>query len=247
MVKIILNIGSTSLPPLPEPTSLNPTVLVADPPSPVPEPSTSSFVKLFDVLCPRTTFLSDDVLNNKAFMKCVTESQASLMYFFHLRSLYSSKKTRERQSTLKKSLDRIQANIDTTVLQIEEASKLKINPAVGVDRLAQTCIRKQQVLTSIGQSLLALKAQVSSGDVLNSLRRRVKQQSSKNGDYSIVCSNLPELTWEIAFRTLEDQQNSGLNTFPLQFADLRSVAYHNVYTVCYIAAMMTIRSGNAHE
>lgn len=155
------------------------------------------------------------------------------MYFFHLRSLYESKKTRERQSNLKKSLNSIQANIDTAVLQIEEASKLKINPAVGVDRLAQTCIRKQQLLTSIGQSLLALKAQVSSGDVLNSLRRRVKQQSSKDDDYSVVCSNLPEFTWEIAFRALEDQQNSGLNIFPLQFADLRSVAYHSVYTVCY--------------
>ena len=91
---------------------------------------------------------------------------------------------------------------------------MKINAAIGVDRLAQTCMRKQQLLTSIGQSLLALKAQVSSGDVLNNLCRRVKQQSSEDDDYSVVCSNLPESTWEIAFRALEDQQNSGLNFSP---------------------------------
>ena len=157
----------------------------------------------------------------------------SLMYFFHLRSLYRSKKIRERQSNLKKSLDSIPSNIDAVVSLIEEASKLKINPALGVDRLAQTCVQKQQLLTSIGQSLLALKAQVTSRDILNNLRRRVKQQSSEDDDFSVVCSNLPEFTWEVAFRALIDQRNSGLNSFPLQCADLRSVAYQPVYTVCY--------------
>ena len=61
--------------------------------------------------------------------------------------------------------------------QIKEASKMNTDPSVGIDRLARTCVQKQELLTRIGQSLVALKIEVSSRDILNNIQRRIKQQT----------------------------------------------------------------------
>ena len=99
---------------------------------------------------------------------------------------------------------------------------LNINPSIGVDRLAQMCVQKQELLTRIGQSLIALKNKITSGDVLNNIRRRVQQQSEAHTeDSNVICCHMPNYTWEMAFQKLEDQQNSGVSGFPLQDDDLR--------------------------
>ena len=85
-------------------------------------------------------------------------------------------------------------------------------------------MQKQELLTRIGQSLVALKTKVSSRDILNNLRRKIKQQTEAiTEDTNVICYHMPDYTWEMAFRKLEDQQNSGLSSFPLQDSDLRSV------------------------
>ena len=90
-------------------------------------------------------------------MACVRASEKSLLYFIRLKERYSAKQRRERHSNLKKSLDDIEVTINAIKTQIKEASKMNIDPSVGIDRLARTCVQKQELLTHIGQSLVALK------------------------------------------------------------------------------------------
>ena len=98
---------------------------------------------------------------------------------------------------------------------IKEASKLNIDPSIGVDRLAQTCMQKQDLLTRIGQSLITLKTKVTSGDILNNICCRIKQQSeASTEDSNVICCHMHDYTWEMAFRKLKDQQISGLTNFP---------------------------------
>lgn len=123
---------------------------------------------------PEIDFLNDDVRNNKAFITCVKLSEQSLLYFLNLREKYVAKQIRDRPSNLKKCLDEIQKSINAIMSLIEEASKLNINPSIGVDRLAQMCVQKQELLTRIGQSLIALKNKITSRDVLNNIRHRIK-------------------------------------------------------------------------
>ena len=204
--------------------------------SSAPEPAcsrTSASVTLFDVLCPGTEFLTEDVINNESFMKCVSSSQDSILYFLHLRESYTANQQKGRRSNLRSELQVIQGTIDEIVSQVKEASKLKISTSIGIDTLARTCATKQQKLTHIGQSLLALKALITSGDILNNLRRRVKQQqltsSGGSGECTVACRHLPDFTWEMAFKGIEDHQNSGLSSFPLSFNELRSVDNTHLY------------------
>lgn len=84
------------------------------------------------------------------------------------------------------------------------------------------CVQKQEFLTQIGQSLIVLKNKLTSGDVLNNIRSRVKQQSEAHTeDSNVICCHMPNYTWEMAFQKLEDQQNSGFSGFPLHDDDLR--------------------------
>ena len=127
-------------------------------------------------------------------------------------------------SNLKKSLDDIEVTINAIKTQIKVASKMNTDPSVGIDRLAWTCVWKQEHLTRIGQSLVALKTKVTSKDILNNIRCRIKQQTeATTEDSNVICYHMPDYTWEMAFRKLEDQQNSGLSSFLLQDSDLRSV------------------------
>ena len=91
---------------------------------------------LFNFLCPAIDFLTDDVRNKKAFMTCVKSSEQSLLYFLNLREKYLAKQIRDRPRNLNKYLDEIQKSIDAIISFIGEASKLNINPSIGVDRLA---------------------------------------------------------------------------------------------------------------
>ena len=80
-------------------------------------------------------------------MTCVISSEQSLLYFLNLREKYLAKQIRDRPSNLKKCLDEIQNSINAIISLIKEASKLNINPSIGVGRLARMCVQKQELLT----------------------------------------------------------------------------------------------------
>ena len=98
------------------------------------------------------------------------------------------------------------------------------------------CVQKQKLFTRIGQSLIALKNKITSGDVLKNIRHRVKQQcEARTEDSNVICSHMPNYTWEMAFQKLEDQQNSGVSGFSFQDDDLRSVY---LYTLTHLEETM---------
>ena len=55
---------------------------------------------LFQSLCPSHSLLTDDVVNNQAFMSCVQSSQSSIMYYLKLRNQYHAQSRKRRKSSL---------------------------------------------------------------------------------------------------------------------------------------------------
>ena len=159
-------------------------------------------IQLFDVLCPGVCIMTEDVMNNASFMSCVKSAQAPILYFAHLRKQYTMNKQRERQSALKRELEDIDAAISAIVKETKKDADMKLNPSLGLEGLAKSCAYKQQLLTNIAQSLLALKSKVSSTSLLNNLHRRLKQQKKTTEDYNVECHNTPNFTWEEAYRAL---------------------------------------------
>ena len=196
-----------------------------------PPTSTVHDVQLFAVLCPGVCILTEDVINNASFMSCVKSAQTPILYFDHLRKQYTMYKQRERQNALKRELEEIiDAAISAAVNEIKKAADVKLSPSLGLATLAKSCTYKQQLLTNIPQSLLALKSKISSTTLLNNLRRRLKQQkATTSGDYNVDCFRTSDFTWEEAYRILDMAENTGVNTFPLDYDALRLVYTHILY------------------
>ena len=57
---------------------------------------------LFQSLCPSHSLLTDDVVNNQAFMSCVQSSQSAIMYYLKLRNQYYAQSRKQRKSLLRK-------------------------------------------------------------------------------------------------------------------------------------------------
>ena len=69
-----------------------------------------------------------------------------------------------------------------------------MSPSIGLDPLTQRCIEKQRLLKDLGQSLkqLALEALVACPQLMDNLRRRLKQLEKRDGDeYRIECIHEP--------------------------------------------------------
>ena len=130
-----------------------------------------------------------------------------------------------RRSNLKRNLQAVDVQIQKVVKLIMKASEIVISPSVVLDVLSRACAQKQAVLLQIGQSLLALKKEVSKKRRLNHLSRRLVQHklTSHHTDVSVQCHNGAEFTWNDAYNTIVDMQNAGLlgKEFPLNFRQLR--------------------------
>lgn len=178
--------------------------------------------KLFEVLSPGVDFLTEDVKNNSSFMTCVKSVEASILYFMHLREAYSHSKQRDRQTVLRRNLEAIDGKIAAVVDDIKKVSEIKLNSSLGLDTLTQTCAQKQKMLSQLVQSLLALKPVVSSPELLNNLRRRLKQKQKKVlKEYSVECLHTPHFTWKKAFDALDAAENAGHRSSPLDYHALR--------------------------
>ena len=190
--------------------------------SSVPLSPLSPDTKLFEVLCPGLDFLTEDVRNNSSFMTCVKSVEEPILYFMHLREVYSHNKQRDRQTVLRRNLEAINGKIATVANDIKKVSEIKLNSSLGLDTLAQTCVQKQKMLSQLVQSLLVLKSVVSSPELLNNLRRRLKQKQKKvSEEYIVECLHTPDFTWKKAFDALDASENAGRTSSPLDFCALR--------------------------
>ena len=92
-----------------------------------------------------------------------------------------------------------------------KASKIVVSPSAGLEVLSQSCAQKQSLLSQIGQSLLALKKEVSKKHLLNDLNKRLVQQESKSrhNDIYVECHNSTEFTWKDACDGIDDMKNAG--------------------------------------
>ena len=157
--------------------------------------SKTSGVKLFDVICPETEILTEDVMANSSFVSCVQSAQSVILYYLHLKHQYTSKIIRRRKSALQSRLSLVDAKVSSIVSLVnQEVATVKITPSLGLDRLALSCSQKQKLLKNLGQSLLSLKSDLNASGILNDLRRRIKQQDDDSKEYRLECYNNPDFT-----------------------------------------------------
>ena len=189
--------------------------------------STFQGSELFNSICPHLAakFLTEDIVRNTSFFQCVDSAQPSILHFIDLRDQYRAQRKKVRRSNLKRNLRAVDVQIQNVVKLIMKASEIVISPSVVLDVLSRACAQKQAVLLQIGQSLLALKKEVSKKRRLNDLSRRLVQHkhTSRHTDVSVQCHNGAEFTWNDAYNTIVDMENAGLlgKEFPLNFRQLR--------------------------
>ena len=95
--------------------------------------------------------MTEDIKNNLSFMSCVKSAEPAVLYFVNLKKQYTHSK---QQTALRKDLEAIDADIATVVDNVKKISELKLNPSLGLDSLAQTCVQKQKLLSQLAQSML---------------------------------------------------------------------------------------------
>ena len=182
---------------------------------------------LFNCLCPHLTakFLTEDVVKNKSFTQCVASAQPSILRFINLRDQYRAQRKKHRRSNLERNLEAVDVHIQKVVKLIMKASEIVVSPSMGLDVLSRSCAQKQAILLQIGQSLLALKKEVSKKRLLNDFNRSLVQQkhTCQHTDVYVQCHNGTEFTWSNAYETIDDMENAGLpgKEFPLNFRQLR--------------------------
>ena len=119
-------------------------------------------------------------------------------------------------------MEKVDVAINSVKPVAKKTSSIAVNPSIGLDLLTQRCVEKQRLMKDLGQTLLSLKALVSCPQLMNSLRRRLKQQEKKDGDeYRIQCIHEPSFDWGIAYRAIDLAENTGTRDHPLSIAKLR--------------------------
>lgn len=169
--------------------------------------------------------MTDDVINNKSFLQCVASTQSSILFFLELRDQYKAQIRKQRRSRLQRNLEALDCMIEKIHDLITKACKIVVSPSVGLDVLTQSYAQKQSLLLQIGQSLLALKKEMSKRHILNDLRRRICQQKqrSSHDELCIEGHNTAEFTWKKAYDAIDEMETAGIpgKDFPLNFMQLR--------------------------
>ena len=151
---------------------------------------------------------TDDVRNDQNIMGFFKISLHKWKFFKALRDQYEGSQTRDnRKSGLKRKL----GEIDEAIIKIKKLfSEIcdisnQIRGLVGSTfQLSQSYLKKSETLMNSLTSLGALKDKITDPELLNALRRRIKQQNEivdkffiRNSDemLNFFCENNTQLTW----------------------------------------------------
>ena len=104
---------------------------------------------------------------------------------------------------------------DNIAEQIKVLISWKTEASIGNNELVKSLNAKREKILDAMKSLVCLQAKVTSKELLNSLRRRIKQMTlTKNfavntqTTVNISCSNNCSLSWKSAIETLIEIENS---------------------------------------
>ena len=79
---------------------------------------------LFQSVCRSHSLLTDDVVNNQAFMSCVQSSQSFIMYYLKLRNQYHTQSHKQRKSSLQQEIEKVDTRIKSLIDLIARACKI---------------------------------------------------------------------------------------------------------------------------
>ena len=160
---------------------------------------------------------NDDLVNNKSLMEIFKKICYSWKTFNDLKMSYEYAQQREKLSSLKEKLETVSDNTKDVVEVFKEI--LDIRPMSGMDTfaLSQTFMHKTKLLTTLFSHLSTLLTNISDNILLQTLRRRVKQQKqttekafvrTNNQLTNFACENETRLSWKDVFEKLTNFENS---------------------------------------
>ena len=107
----------------------------------------------------------------------------------------------------------------------------KTEASIGINELVKSLNEKREKILDALKSLVCLQAKVTSKELLNSLRRRIKQMTlTKNfavntqTTVNISCSNNCSLSWKSAIETLIEIENSNTSRWKHLLHKLLSIS-----------------------
>ena len=169
----------------------------------------SSVLNFLKERCP--DILTDDVVNNKAFMTMLCEPIESMTEYERINLAYITGKAKQSQtSELSKIIKYINGQISVLDKQLNDASKLEINLSAGLTQVNILCAIKQGKLTDISKSAWSIREKIRNTSVFSKLSKRIKQQARsakksilpQQGSTTVECCNTG-LTWDEAYLSLE--------------------------------------------
>ena len=107
----------------------------------------------------------------------------------------------------------------------------KTEASIGINELVKSLNEKREKILDALKSLVCLQAKVTSKELLNSLRRQIKQKTltksfavNAQTTVNISCSNNCSLSWERAIETLIEIENSNTSRWNRLFHKLLSIS-----------------------
>ena len=107
----------------------------------------------------------------------------------------------------------------------------KTEASIGINELVKSLNEKREKILDVLKSLVCLQAKVTSKELLNSLRRRIKQMAltksfavNAQTTVNISCNNNCSLSWESAIETLIEIENSNTSRWNRLLHKLLSIS-----------------------
>ena len=151
--------------------------------------------------------------------------------FNNLHEQYAKYSSLQRNSNLAKTLLDVKPVEDNIAEQIKGLISWKTEATIGINELVKSLNEKREKILDVLKSLVCLQAKVTSKELLNSLRRRIKQMAltksfavNAQTTVNISCNNNCSLSWESAIETLIEIENSNTSRWNRLLHKLLSIS-----------------------
>ena len=162
---------------------------------------------------------------------CQKQSCAKWDIFNNLHEQDTKYSSLQRNSNLVKTLLDVKSVEDNIAEQIKGLISWKTEATIGINELVKSLNEKREKILDALKSLVCLQAKVTSKELLNSLRRQIKQKTltksfavNAQTTVNISCSNNCSLSWERAIETLIEIENSNTSRWNRLFHKLLSIS-----------------------
>ena len=173
-------------------------------------------ISFVEILCPgkSSEILSDDVLNNDRL-------------FNELKRIYDGTITRQKVTELRSKLAEVDNIKNDVATLLQKVGSIFVSSSKGTHVMAQSLLQKDQLLMRCAELIVIFHGKLKDRDILNGLRRRLKQNKGKEiEDITCRCMSTSLQSWSDAVEALIQKETCGIVKIggALSYAQLNNIA-----------------------